>query len=448
MQSWEPGTISRWSSAGDVPARGALVCGRGRVRRPAGSVPAGRAGCRRGRHGRCQRQEDRAPAKRRSAPRPGDVTFADMDEIGGNPGRIIHAWHEFAEPHLRAQRPVRGVGEPISAARSADELVECQRHEELLNVAFGSGPGWTLVCPYDTAALDADVIAECRCSHPQVRENGVTEPSSEYRGLEAIWEPFAPPLPEPSAAPDELAFDLSRLGDVRRTVADAARRARPRRRPRPGSDRRRPRGGGQQRAPRRRNGLLRTWNGGAGVTCEIRDAGVHHRAARRAPAACRPGPGRERAVARQPALRSRPGALVAGRYRRSPARTSAGCPRRLNTVRAAAFRVCAGSSSDRDREKSHADTWTKKQERKYEHIRDSEREQGASPERAKEIAARTVNKERAQKGQSATASRSSTNDMSSSRRGGLRSGTARAKGRTKAQLYNEAKQRGIKGRSR
>ncbi len=92
-------------------------------------------------------------------------------------------------------------------------------------------------------------------------------------------------------------------------------------------------------------------------------------------------------------------------------------------------------------------TWTKKQERKYEHIRDSEREQGASPGRAKEIAARTVNKERAQKGQSATASRSSTDDMSSSRRGGLRSGTARAKGRTKAQLYNEAKQRGIKGRS-
>ena len=63
LQSWEPGTISRWSSAGDVPARGALVCGRGRVRRPAGSVPAARAGCRRGRHGRCQRQEDLAPAK-------------------------------------------------------------------------------------------------------------------------------------------------------------------------------------------------------------------------------------------------------------------------------------------------------------------------------------------------------------------------------------------------
>jgi plasmid stabilization system protein ParE len=92
-------------------------------------------------------------------------------------------------------------------------------------------------------------------------------------------------------------------------------------------------------------------------------------------------------------------------------------------------------------------TWTDKQERKYEHIRDSEREQGAAPKRAEEIAARTVNKERAQKGQSQTASRSSTDDVSSSRRGGLRSGTDRPRGRTKEQLYNEAKQRGIEGRS-
>jgi hypothetical protein len=92
-------------------------------------------------------------------------------------------------------------------------------------------------------------------------------------------------------------------------------------------------------------------------------------------------------------------------------------------------------------------TWTDKQERKYEHIRDSERAQGASLDRSKEIAARTVNKERAQRGQSQTASRSSTDDMSSSRRCGLRSGTNRRRGRTKAQLYNEARQRGIKGRS-
>ena len=91
--------------------------------------------------------------------------------------------------------------------------------------------------------------------------------------------------------------------------------------------------------------------------------------------------------------------------------------------------------------------WTEKQERKYEHIVESERDSGESTKRAREIAARTVNKERARKGQSKTASRSSVDDISSSRRGGLRSGTDRAKGRTRDQLYNEAKQRGIKGRS-
>jgi hypothetical protein len=92
--------------------------------------------------------------------------------------------------------------------------------------------------------------------------------------------------------------------------------------------------------------------------------------------------------------------------------------------------------------------WTAKQERKYEHIKESARDRGASTGRAKEIAARTVNKERARKGQTKTASRSSIHDLSSSRRGGLRSGTARPKGRTKEQLYNEARQRGIRGRSK
>ncbi len=92
--------------------------------------------------------------------------------------------------------------------------------------------------------------------------------------------------------------------------------------------------------------------------------------------------------------------------------------------------------------------WTDKQERKYEHIRDSQKARGASTRRAKEIAARTIQKERAQRGQAKTASRSSTRDMPSSRRGGLRSGTSGPRGRTKEQLYNEARQMGIEGRSR
>jgi hypothetical protein len=89
-----------------------------------------------------------------------------------------------------------------------------------------------------------------------------------------------------------------------------------------------------------------------------------------------------------------------------------------------------------------------KRARQYEHIKQGARKQGASSDRAEEIAARTVNKERARSGESRTRSRSSTRDISSSRRGGLRSGTSRQKGRTKEQLYNEAKRLGVEGRSR
>jgi hypothetical protein len=88
-----------------------------------------------------------------------------------------------------------------------------------------------------------------------------------------------------------------------------------------------------------------------------------------------------------------------------------------------------------------------KRARQYERIKESERQQGASEDRAEEIAARTVNKVRARSGESRTRSRTSTQDMSSSRRGGLRSGSNRAKGRTRAQLYAEAKHMGIEGRS-
>jgi len=91
--------------------------------------------------------------------------------------------------------------------------------------------------------------------------------------------------------------------------------------------------------------------------------------------------------------------------------------------------------------------WTDTQERKYKHIVESQRERGASTDLAEEIAARTINKERARKGQSKTASRSSVADLSSSRRGGLRSAGG-ARGRTRDQLYNEARQMGIDGRSK
>ena len=89
-----------------------------------------------------------------------------------------------------------------------------------------------------------------------------------------------------------------------------------------------------------------------------------------------------------------------------------------------------------------------KRGRQYEHIKESELEQGRSEDEAEEIAARTVNKERARAGESRTRSRTSVQDISSGRRGGLRSGTNRPKGPTRDQLYNEARRLGIDGRSK
>ena len=93
------------------------------------------------------------------------------------------------------------------------------------------------------------------------------------------------------------------------------------------------------------------------------------------------------------------------------------------------------------------EAWSSKRERQYKHIKEGLKEQGRSEDKAQEIAARTVNKERARSGEAKQSSRLSRTDVSSGRRGGLRSGTSRPKGRTKEQLYNEAKRMGIEGRS-
>ena len=91
--------------------------------------------------------------------------------------------------------------------------------------------------------------------------------------------------------------------------------------------------------------------------------------------------------------------------------------------------------------------WSDKRERQYEHIKEGLEKRGESEDKAEEIAARTVNKERARAGEARTSSTSSTNDISSGRRGGLRSHKGPG-GRTKAQLYNEAKKKNVEGRSK
>jgi anti-sigma regulatory factor (Ser/Thr protein kinase) len=150
------------------------------------------------------------------------ILFADMDEVGANPARIIPAWRRFLDEQAAEGRPVRGIGEPIWAGRRPDELVECQRHESLLNLAFADASAFRLLCPYDVDTLDASVIAEALRSHPHVVEDGVRRGSPSFRGLSAIAAPFTEPLPAPPASVQELAFDGESLGAVRRLVASRA----------------------------------------------------------------------------------------------------------------------------------------------------------------------------------------------------------------------------------
>jgi anti-sigma regulatory factor (Ser/Thr protein kinase) len=195
------------------------------------------------------------------------VQFADMALVGANPGRIIPAWRDFVDAH--PGRPLRGVGEPIWAARGAAEMAECHRHEALLNVAFADRPEFWLVCPYDVEALDPADVERARLTHPHVSAG-----ESRYPGHAAHAAPFAEPLPPPAADAVSRAFDADSLARVRRFVADRARAA--------GLDEARivdlviavsevagnsvRHGGGR--------GMLEIWGEGNTVLCEVRDTGT------------------------------------------------------------------------------------------------------------------------------------------------------------------------------
>ncbi|MCU1455889.1 MAG: hypothetical protein JWN46_4035 [Acidimicrobiales bacterium] len=97
--------------------------------------------------------------------RSGAVRFVDMHALGTNPGRIIPAWIDFIAEQAEVGRGALGIGEPVWPGRSPAELVECERHEALLNLAFDGGAPWRLVCPYDTVGLDPAVIARSGCTH-------------------------------------------------------------------------------------------------------------------------------------------------------------------------------------------------------------------------------------------------------------------------------------------
>jgi anti-sigma regulatory factor (Ser/Thr protein kinase) len=153
------------------------------------------------------------------------VHFSDMREVGLNPARLIPAWREFTESRAASGGRIWGVGEPIWAGRSEAELIECHRHEALLNLAFaGAGP-LSFLCPYDGGALDAAVVAEAHRSHSVVIQSGERRMSDEYRGLAAAAAPFADELPEPRGPVVQRSFGAGGLAALREYVARRARAA-------------------------------------------------------------------------------------------------------------------------------------------------------------------------------------------------------------------------------
>lgn len=197
------------------------------------------------------------------------VHFADMASVGKNPARIIPALRDFVDRHAGDGRRLRGIGEPISPRRKPTELVECQRHEALLNLAFDDWPGFWLICLYDTGALPSAVIEAARRTHPFVTRDGTHAESD----VLSILAGSMPPLAEPRVVQATRPFALSGLHAMRRVVSREAARV--------GlsmsviadlvlavnevATNSVQHGGG--------SGILRIWQDSAGVVCEVRDGG-------------------------------------------------------------------------------------------------------------------------------------------------------------------------------
>lgn len=194
------------------------------------------------------------------------VGFLDMASVGRNPGRLISQWHDFVTGH--AGRPVRGIGEPVSAERTPDEIAECETSEALWNLVFDPFDVW-VVCPYDVSALDEGVLASVRRTHPVLVAGGEPVTSTDYavRADQLLHRP----LREPERVDLAFAFDLvqpvreavrgcaqvagltpSRVEEFVLAVSEAA-----------GNSLRH--GGG--------SGRLRLWTTDRDVVCEIRDSG-------------------------------------------------------------------------------------------------------------------------------------------------------------------------------
>jgi anti-sigma regulatory factor (Ser/Thr protein kinase) len=154
------------------------------------------------------------------------IRFVEMEEVGRNPARIIPVWRRFVDAHGASDRPIRGIGEPIWPRRSPAEIEECQRHESLLNYAFWDGPEWRLLCPYESGALDDDVLEEAHRSHSFVSGRAASQGVRAAAAFDPEdVAPFGGALPPPPAGATTFVFDRPALHEARSRVAAEASRA-------------------------------------------------------------------------------------------------------------------------------------------------------------------------------------------------------------------------------
>jgi MEDS: MEthanogen/methylotroph, DcmR Sensory domain len=147
------------------------------------------------------------------------VQFVDMGELGSNPARIIPAWQQFLDAYSGHGRPVRGIGEPIWAGRRDEEILECQLHEALLNVAVHPEIPFWLICPYDAAQLDSSVLEEAHRSHPAIVEAHSYQGSARYGGRAHVSSMFASELPDLAGQPTQISFRPENLDRIFAFVA-------------------------------------------------------------------------------------------------------------------------------------------------------------------------------------------------------------------------------------
>jgi anti-sigma regulatory factor (Ser/Thr protein kinase) len=144
------------------------------------------------------------------------VQFANLHDVAANPAWIIPAWRKFVNRHGGSGN-LRGIGEPVSAARSPAELAECQIHESLLNLAFADAGQFALLCLYDSQLLDTQVLHDARYCHPHLTDGVSDQRSDDFRCDDAWWR-FAAPLPDPPDSAETLEFSAHRLRALRAFV--------------------------------------------------------------------------------------------------------------------------------------------------------------------------------------------------------------------------------------